>query len=1211
MKKITLLHLFLSLLLFAGSTLMAQVSDTASYPYWVEMMQDENADFFATQSAFNTYWKDREITRGSGFKPFKRWEYMMQQRVNAQGKRPASDRELKAYNRFISQNKTMRNPQNEWTALGPFTVPSGYNGYRGLGRINAIGFDPLDPNVLYIGAPAGGLWKSTDHGSSWQVLTDHLPTLGVSAILADRTNPTQLFIGTGDRDAGDAPGMGVWRSVDGGLNWEPWNVGMGNATVGRLVQDAVDPLVMLAAASNGLYRSNDAGATWTRIKTGNFKEVVYHPTDHQIIYAASGANFYRSQDNGLTFTQITNGLSGGARAVIGVSPASPDVVYCLVTTSDAYKAIYRSDDKGMSFQERAISPNIMAWDCNGGSGGQAWYDLDIAVDPLNADNIIAGGVNSFRSTDGGWSWTIRSHWYGGCGVQSVHADLHVLEYHPLNNRLYVGNDGGFYWTANGGVNWTEISNGLVISQAYKIGQSQTKANFVINGYQDNGSSVMNESTWNAVGGGDGMECSYDPTDHRYSYSSVYYGAIERHFNNGGGASIAGEGTNGITEAGGWVTPYLIDHKDGNIMFIGYKNVWRSTNIKAANAGSVQWQKLSSFGNNNLEQMAQSRANTNILYVSAGNKLYYTDHVKAQTVLWTNRTSDLPSSSTITAIETHPTNEHVVYIAQQTRIFKSTDNGLNWTELTSNLSDIQINSIAYYKNSQEGLYLGTDIGVFYRDASMTEWMLFSEGLPASVKVTELELYYDETGPAGDLLRAATYGRGLWGVTPYYSSPTANFIVEDDSISAGCLVNFYDRSAGTPYTFEWSFEGGIPASSTSQHPEGISYPNPGVYDVSLTVTNPAGTHTFTWTDCIHVGEAAVPAIQFQASATTGCPGMTVSFTDQSDHCPDMWIWDIMPSTVTYLEGTSNLSQNPVIQFNEYGNYDVRLTASNANGPATLLKQAMINVGGNPLPFTESFDSEGLVPSGWNVENPDNGKSWAVKTLADGNNSAWMNFFNYTNFNQRDYLESPPMDFTGFNQISITFNYAYAQRYAQVDSLIVSISSDCGSSWERVYANGPDGQGSFETALPTVASFEPANDADWCYAGDYGADCQVIDLSAWSSMKGIKIRFETFNQYGNNLYLDNVAVSAVTQIPVVGSHADALIVYPNPAQDVIFVQTSSELAGLHLEIRDITGRLIQSQPIGQSNMKLSAGTLPAGVYFIQPSGMGSLTKKIILNR
>lgn len=1211
MKKQYYTRLLVAISLIIGFSFSsnAQVSDTAQYPYWIEMMKDPDANFLETQRAFEKYWENREVTRGSGWKPFKRWEHMMFQRADADGNKPAPDRELKVYNELM-ESYSSRNMEGNWTPMGPFTVPSGYNGYRGLGRLNAIAFHPTDPNHIYVGAPSGGLWVTYDHGGAWQVLTDHLPTLGVSSIIVDYSNPSVILIGTGDRDAADAPGLGVWRSTDGGVNWVQYNNGMGNVTVGRMEQDPNDPQIIIAATSGGMYRTDDGGATWERKQGGNFKEVVLKPDNSDIVYAATGGTFYRSADNGNSYTIVNTGLPGANRGVIAVSPAEPEWVYFLLTNSDSFKGLYRSEDAGLSFSVRSTSPNIMGWDCNGGSGGQAWYDLDVAADPLDASVLYAGGVNCFKSTNGGTTWAIRSHWYGGCNVQSVHADLHVLEYSPINNRLYAGNDGGFYWTENGGVNWTEISNGLVISQAYKIGQSRTNPNYVINGYQDNGTSVVNDGVWSAVGGGDGMECAYDPFDDKYIYYTLYYGSIYRAYNNYDNGQIAGNGVNGITESGAWVTPFFIDHEDGNIMFVGYKNVWRSTNIKANNTNQVQWKKISAMGNSDMNVLVQSKANRDVVYASSGNRLYRTDNAKDETVEWKTLTGNIPGSGTITAIECHPTNPDIVYLAQQTAIFKSVDRGQSWTSINAGLSGTQINSIAYYVNSSEGLYLGTDIGVFYRDASMDDWVYFRQGMPASAKVTEIEIYYDPEGPAGDLLRAGTYGRGLWSSPPYYGSVQASMEVPVTEVAAGCFLDFYDTSTGVPHNWEWTFEGGEPAVSYDQHPKNIGYLTEGTYDVTLKVSNPLGSNTYVYENCVTVLEAAPPLVDFVASDTIGCAGLIVHFTENSSNCPNSWSWSFEPSSVSFLEGTNANSQHPVVQFQENTAYTVELTATNPAGTSTEIREDYILLGGYPLPYAESFNAPSIEQTGWTVQNPDDKKGWELTSLDDGTNVAWMNFFNYTNLNERDYLVSPPLNLENFETVWLYFEYAYAQRYMQVDSLIISVSPDCGQSWERVYANGPDGNGIFETSEPIVQSFVPQSDADWCYAGDYGADCQLINLNQYAGMGGVKIRFETFNSYGNNLYLKNVSVSHVTGLEKLSNLKREWTVTPNPNKGSFELQRKDVTEAVDFEISDLQGRLMRKMKLKAGEASIKIDKLPKGVYYIILSNEESGALKVIVN-
>ena len=465
--------------------------DYASYPYWIEMMQDQDANFYETVEAFEKYWENREITKGSGYKPFKRWEYFWSTRVNPDGTRRPADATFKAYYDFLEKSGSNRDNyfEGDWVNLGPIEKPgnAGTGQPNGNGRINDIAFHPTDPDIIYIGAPAGGLWFTADGGNNWVSFTDNLPTLGVSSIIIDYTNTDVVYIGTGDRDAGDAVGMGVMKSTDAGVSFLPAKNGMGNTTVGRMIVHPTQHNTLLAATSGGIFKSTDGAMNWLRVKTGTFKDIVYKVDDPDIVFATAGGDFYRSTNGGDSWTEISNGIGSSSRGVIGVSDADPDVVYFHTVQGSEYASTYRSADAGLSFSEKASSPNIMSWGCNGGSGGQGWYDLDVAVDPNNANVVYSGGVNVWKSSNGTASWQINSHWYGDCGVPAAHADCHVLEYNPADGRLYAGNDGGIYWTDNGGQNWHEITSGLAISQIYKIGQSKTNADKVMNGYQDNGS----------------------------------------------------------------------------------------------------------------------------------------------------------------------------------------------------------------------------------------------------------------------------------------------------------------------------------------------------------------------------------------------------------------------------------------------------------------------------------------------------------------------------------------------------------------------------------------------------------------------------------------------------------------------------------------------------------------------------------------------------
>ncbi len=1215
MKRLTLLLPFM-ILLSSGQGVSAQQPDTASYPYWIEMMQDHSVNFYDVQRAFNTYWKDREITRSSGWKPFKRWEYMMQSRINPDGTRPDDDHVWKEYYAYL-QNHASRENLGQWVNLGPFTVPLA-RGYQGLGRISAIAFDPFDPNLIYIGAPSGGLWKSPDYGETWVCLTDGLPTLGVSSVVIDFNNPDVIYIGTGDQDHGDAPGLGVMKSTDGGLTWFMSNNGMDNKTVGRLIMYPGDPGIILAATSGGIYKTIDGGQNWYRTRSGDHKDLLFKVDDPMTVFTTAAGRLFKSTDMGESWLQVSNGIIPGSRGAIGVTPVDPNVVYFLTTTSSSYKGIFRSEDGGNSFTLMSTTPNIMSWGCNDSSeGGQAWYDLDIAVDEQDANTVYAGGVNCFKTTDGGATWFIVSHWWGDCGVPAVHADLHVLEYNPHDGRLFAGNDGGIYYTADDGSSWVEITDGLAISQTYKLGQSATDKDLVINGYQDNGTSTYTGEAWLNVYGGDGMECAFDHQDSRYSYATLYYGSIFRLYNHGNSVQVAGEGVNGITESGAWVTPFILSEANPAAMFVGYQNVWYSANVKT---NQIQWKKISSDETADVNILEQSPANTETLYAARGNTLKRTDQATASSPEWISLTNFLPNTSSVSDIEAHPTDPDLIYMTQGNHVYESHDRGMTWTDITGTLPNIFFSGVTYYKNSLDGLYLGTDAGIYYRDNSMDDWIQYSAGFPIAGLVSETDIYYDPASPAGDILRASTYGRGLWESPPYHGMPSASFTVDQTLVPAGCAVNFTDQSAGVPTSWQWTFEGSSTPSSTEKNPSNIIYENEGQYTVKLVVINEIGSDSVVMDNYITVSSAVTPIADFDAPIRTFCDDNgIVTFYDSSIYCPIAWEWSFEPATVTFLEGTTSKSRNPVVMFNEVGGYSVTLTASNLNGSSTITKDNYILIGGEFLPFTEYFETGFTSLHSWDVENPDNFITWDITEIGGtfpGNKAARMNIFQYQAVpGQRDRLISPPFNLTGYGNAYMSFQHAYAQKYAPIsDSLIVYISSDCGTTWSRLLSLGENGSGTFATHPLTTEEFVPMAVEDWC-GGGFGSECNTIDLTPWVGMQNIRIMFESYHYLGNNIFVDNVTVFTTVAVDQLSHPETAVDLYPNPTNGMFTLRVAGISSTIYMKIMNLSGQIIFHEQFHSANgnlsQEISLENLPKGIYLVEVSGGDLLQhRKLILH-
>ena len=1215
MKKALLLTataVLASLCIWAQGTTENNTPDYKSYPYWIEMMQDETINFFEVQTAFNTYWEGREVTKGSGFKPYKRWEYMMQFRIKPNGERLPSDYLWKEYHKFLENNTAAKSPAGDWENLGPFNIPNA-KGYQGLGRLNAIAFHPTDPNTIFAGAPAGGMWITNDGGITWTSHCDKLPTLGVSSIAVDHTNPDIIYMGTGDRDAGDALGIGVLKSTDGGVNWTEANTGMGNATVGRMIIHPTNENKLYAATSLGIFVTTDGAQNWTQQINGNFKEILFKTDDPETMYASKGGNFYKTINGGDEWIQITNGLASSSRGVIAVTSSNTEVVYFLTTGGSEFKALYRSSDAGDSFTEMSNSPNIMSWGCDGGSGGQAWYDLDIAADPQDENTIFAGGVNCFKSTDGGATWDISSHWWGDCGVPAVHADLHILEYNPADGRLYTGNDGGIYWTANGGTNWTVITDGMPISQVYRIGQSATVKDLVINGYQDNGTSTLNGTEWDFTRGGDGFECIIDPTDSKYSYASLYYGNVARYYNNNYQIDVCREGIYGINEAGAWITPYILDEYDPDIMFIGYKNIWRCNNVKAG-AGQISWKKVSAFSNNdNMAVVEQSPANPEILYTGKYNgSVFRTDDAYSSNPLWIDITTNLPQGGTAGDIEAHPFDENTVYIALGNDIYKSIDKGLSWVDISSNLPSINLTSIAYYKNSQEGLYVGSDLGVFYKEYGMTDWIWFNEGLPVDASVREIEIYYHPDSISGDAIRAGTYGRGLWGSDMWAGTPEVAFSSSETVIPPNCAIDFYNMSTGLPHFFNWTFEGGTPGTSSDMNPLDINYDIPGTYAVALKVWNEFGQDSTYVAGYITVSDDILPEVYFEADDPAPCGSDVIHFTDQTLNCPDTWQWEFDPDNVTYMSGTNANSQSPTVQFNGSGTYSVTLTAENANGPGSLTKTDYVAIGGLILPFTEDFEEGSFDNKGWTVENPDSDITWDITNVdgnEPGNQAAWVNIINNNNLGTRDMLISPAMNFSNYNSLGLFFQHAYASKYPFVDTLIVKISTDCGANWTRLYSAALE---ELETAPPSILPFVPQTEDDWCGSG-YGNDCIFLDLSDYAMESSVKIAFETYAFRGNNIYIDNIEVSNLVGLNDHIVDDQQVYIYPNPSDGIFNIILPDRTEALRMSVQNVNGQLMYTEKIGTDSdfSRVDASGFPRGIYFISfVSNELNVTRKIIVH-
>lgn len=863
---------------------------------YVEMMRDPNVNFYDVQAAFNSYWEGRTIEKGKGYKAFRRWEAYMEPRVYPTGNMTLPSL---SYENFLAwENEQVaagipKSVSGNWTSMGPVGKPTG----GGAGRVNFIRFDPNSSSTMYIGTPDGGLWKTTNGGTSWTTNTDLLTVIGCSDIAIDPTNTQVMYLATGDGDAGDSYSVGVLKSTDGGATWNTtnltWSVTLGR-TISRLLINPSNPQIVMAFGSNGIWRTTNGGTTWAQ-PTGTFndiKDAEFKPGDPNTVYAA-GSIFKKSTDGGLTWTTVSTGLTGIGRLAIAVTPANPAYVYVLgAKNSDSgFLGLVRSTDSGSSFTTRMASTstnNILGWDNGSDAGGQGWYDLAIAASPTNAEEIVTGGINMWRSTNGGTSFTLNSHWTGSYGKPYVHADIHDIIYLPgSSNTLFSGNDGGVFKSTNNGSAWTDISSNLVIAQQYRVGLSTSNLNLLVTGHQDNGTNKLNGTAWSQIYGGDGMDCFIDRTNNNIIYGSYVYGDYYKSTNGGTSFTSITSGIPAGTGSEEWLCAFHQDPVTATTIYAGGRTaLYRSTNSGSA------WTALGTpTGTGNIIEFVIAPSNNQIIYtIKTG-----TNAVSKSTnggTTFTAVSSGLPTSVSPTSITVSNTDANIVFVTYSgygaaNKVFKSTNGGTSWTNISTGLPNIPVNTIVYQNGAaNDAVYVGTDVGVYYKN-NTSSWIAFNSGLP-NVSVRDLEIYY-----ATGRLRAATFGRGTWDSDLYSTvptTPTASFTPSSTTICAGQTVSYTNTSSGLPTSYTWSFPGGTPSTSTATNPT-VTYPTVGTYTVELTATNANGSNTSTQTNMINV-----------VSATGASLPVTEGFTGTIFPSANWTIVNLDLGDTTWMKNTS---------------------------------------------------------------------------------------------------------------------------------------------------------------------------------------------------------------------------------------------------------------------------------------------------------------------
>lgn len=635
-----------------------------------------------------------------------------------------------------------------WQTQGPGNVS---------GRVATIEIDNV--GTIYIGYSKGGIYKSTDDGATYTSLMDDEAFLALSDIEIDPSNNNTIYVGTGDVDISIMFGIGngVLKSTDAGETWT--NIGLvEESIISRVHVDKNDPNLVFASAmgipgeksdNKGVYRSADGGLNWEQILFVNdstgIQDMIVHPDNPDIIYATGwnrirnnrrsvvagpDARVYRTRDGGLTWDTLTNGLpeEDFSRVGLAMSGTNPDVIFVNFATASNFHSAYKSEDGGDSW---AIIAENGENGLDGNShGGFAWFFGQMRVNPNNDNDIFILGVRMYRTLDGGASW------------QNVNGGMHV-DHHDLvfdGDRIYVGNDGGAYRAENLSSDWEDIDFN-VTGLLYKVGYNLHLPEFYFGGAQDNSMYYGNAediNDWTSYSGGDGFQPAFHPTNPDIWFTESQNGGIRAVNINTFESFNVRQGIGGRFY---WDTPYFVSPHDPNLIFLASDTLF-SVTINEVPFEQAGFERLSDqltdpdaqWTAHSVSTIDQSPIDANILYAGTTDGLVWRTLDYGST--WEQIGEGIPRRF-VSKVVASPTEESVVYVCHSgyrdneyvPHVFRSDDNGTNWTDISSDLPQFAVNDIFVYPNSEDKiLFVATDGGVYFTENGGESWDRLGNDMP---------------------------------------------------------------------------------------------------------------------------------------------------------------------------------------------------------------------------------------------------------------------------------------------------------------------------------------------------------------------------------------------------------------------------------------------------------------------------------------------------
>lgn len=743
------------------------------------------------------------------------------------------------------ENKDDKDPMKEatfsglkWRSIGPATTS---------GRIIDFAVQTDNPAHFWVAVACGGVWKTTNHGTSFTPVFDGQNSFSIGCLAMDPTNPYTVWVGTGENNSqrSVAYGDGVYKTMDGGKTWECMGLKK-SEHIGKILIDPNNTDIVYVAAQGplwgpggdrGLYKTTDGGKNWEKIlnisdNTG-VSDIVMDPRDSQVLYCTSyqrrrhvwtlinggpEAGVHKSVDGGKTWNKLTNGLPGGdvGRIGLAISPVDPDYIYAVVEAADPNSGLYRTTDRGASWEKRNPYKS---------TSGQ--YYNELFCDPHNKEIVYSVDTYTKVSTDGGKTLSNLSN-------KNRHVDDHALWLDPNKpGYILIGGDGGVYESYDDGSTWKFFEN-LPVTQYYRVGIDNSEPfYYVYGGTQDNNtyggpsrtlkSNGISNEDWFKVVGGDGFQARVDPDDPNIVYAQPQHGVLCR-FDRKSGELIYIQPQPGKDEfyRWNWDSPLIISPHKGTRLYFAANVLFKSndrgdswTRISPDLTRQIDRNKLpvmdkiwnpeavaknastSLYGN--IVSLAESPKKAGLIYVGTDDGLIQVTEDDGNTWRKIETFPGIPETTYVSDIFPSPHDENVVYATFDNHkradfkpyIMKSADKGKTWTMISSNLPENGYVHCVYEDHIKPGLlFAGTEFSFFFSIDDGKKWFKLNNGLPP-IAIMDMEIQKREN----DIV-LATFGRSFYVLDDYspLRTVTPEILAKDAEIFPvkDALIFQYDDS-----------------------------------------------------------------------------------------------------------------------------------------------------------------------------------------------------------------------------------------------------------------------------------------------------------------------------------------------------------------------------------------------------------------------------------